>query len=253
HLVVLPILFEDQVLGVLELASLHRFSDMHLTFFDRFVPTIGVTINAIMANSRTEVLLTESQRLATQLQERSDELQRQQGELRRSNAELEEKAALLAKQNRAIEVQNFQIDQARRTLEERAQQLAISSQYKSEFLANMSHELRTPLNSLLVLAKILSENLDGNLTAKQVEFARTIHEAGSDLLQLINDILDLSKVEAGKKDPNPAQVQLTARVDYVDATLLPMAQYQGHGLSIQARAGTPRRPYVEQHRRAPRP
>jgi HAMP domain-containing protein/GAF domain-containing protein len=150
--VVLPILFEDQVLGVLELASLHRFSDLHLTFFDRFVPTIGVTINAIMANSRTEVLLTESQRLATQLQERSDELQRQQGELRRSNAELEEKAALLAKQNRAIEVQNFQIDQARRTLEERAQQLALSSQYKSEFLANMSHELRTPLNSLLVLA-----------------------------------------------------------------------------------------------------
>ncbi|MBV9857705.1 MAG: HAMP domain-containing protein [Streptosporangiaceae bacterium] len=236
---VMPILFENQVLGVLELASLHRFSDLHLNFFDRFVPTIGVTINAIMANSRTESLLTESQRLTTQLQERSDELQRQQAELRRSNAELEEKAALLAKQNRAIEVQNFQIEQARRTLEERAQQLAISSQYKSEFLANMSHELRTPLNSLLVLAKLLSENPDGNLTVKQVEFARTIHEAGSDLLQLINDILDLSKVEAGKMDVHPAPISLDALLEYVDATFRPTATQKGLEFQIEVGSGVP--------------
>jgi signal transduction histidine kinase/HAMP domain-containing protein/ActR/RegA family two-component response regulator len=248
HLVVLPILFEDQVLGVLELASLHRFSDLHLTFFDRFVPTIGVTINAIMANSRTEVLLTESQRLATQLQERSDELQRQQGELRRSNAELEDKAALLAKQNRAIEVQNFQIDQARRTLEERAQQLAISSQYKSEFLANMSHELRTPLNSLLVLAKLLSENLDGNLTVKQVEFARTIHEAGSDLLQLINDILDLSKVEAGKMEVHPAPISLDTLLEYVDATFRPTAAQKKLALQIEVSSDVPTLIYSDEQR-----
>ncbi|HTU07705.1 MAG TPA: HAMP domain-containing protein, partial [Trebonia sp.] len=239
HLVVLPILFEDQVVGVLELASLHRFSDLHLAFFDRFVPTVGVTINAIMANSRTEVLLGESQRLATQLQERSDELQRQQAELRRSNAELEEKAALLAKQNRAIEVQNFQIDQARRTLEERAQQLAISSQYKSEFLANMSHELRTPLNSLLVLAKLLSENMDGNLTVKQVEFARTIHEAGADLLQLINDILDLSKVEAGKMEVHPAPIALDALLDYVDATFRPTAAQKRLTFKVEVNPDVP--------------
>jgi signal transduction histidine kinase/HAMP domain-containing protein/CheY-like chemotaxis protein len=248
HLAVLPILFEDQVLGVLELASLHRFSDLHLTFFDRFVPTIGVTINAIMANSRTEVLLTESQRLATQLQERSDELQRQQAELRRSNAELEDKAALLAKQNRAIEVQNFQIDQARRTLEERAHQLAISSQYKSEFLANMSHELRTPLNSLLVLAKLLSENLDGNLTVKQVEFARTIHEAGSDLLQLINDILDLSKVEAGKMEVHPAPIALDALLDYVDATFRPTAAQKGLAFEIDVSPDLPALIYSDEQR-----
>ena len=248
HLVVLPILFEDQVLGVLELASLHRFSDLHLTFFDRFVPTIGVTINAIMANSRTEVLLTESQRLATQLQERSDELQRQQAELRRSNAELEEKAALLAKQNRAIEVQNFQIDQARRTLEERAQQLAISSQYKSEFLANMSHELRTPLNSLLVLAKLLSENLDGNLTVKQIEFARTIHEAGADLLQLINDILDLSKVEAGKMEVHPAAIALDTLLDYVDATFRPTAAQKGLTFEIEVNPDVPALIYSDEQR-----
>jgi signal transduction histidine kinase/HAMP domain-containing protein/CheY-like chemotaxis protein len=246
--VVLPILFENQVLGVLELASLHKFSDLHLTFFDRFVPTIGVTINAIMANSRTEVLLTESQRLATQLQERSDELQRQQAELRRSNAELEEKAALLAKQNRAIEVQNFQIDQARRTLEERAQQLALSSQYKSEFLANMSHELRTPLNSLLVLAKLLSENPDGNLTVKQVEFARTIHEAGSDLLQLINDILDLSKVEAGKMEVHPAPISLDGLLDYVEATFRPMASQKGLAFNVDVADGVPTLIYSDEQR-----
>jgi len=246
--VVLPILFEDHVLGVLELASLHRFSDVHLAFFDQFVGTIGVAINTIMASSRTEALLSESQRLTTELQERSVELQRQQAELRRSNAELEEKAALLATQNSAIEVQNRQIEQARQTLEERAQQLAISSRYKSDFLANMSHELRTPLNSLLVLAKLLSENQDGNLSGQQVDFARTIHAAGSDLLQLINDILDLSKVEAGKMDVNPADLRLAGLVDYVDATFRPMAQDKGLGFSIEVHPGTPDRLFVDEQR-----
>jgi hypothetical protein len=246
--VMLPILFEDQVLGVLELASLHEFSDANLAFFDRFVPTIGVTINTIMANSRTESLLTESQRLATQLQERTDELQRQQAELRRSNAELEDKAALMAKQNRAIEVQNFQIEQARRTLEERAQQLATSSRYKSEFLANMSHELRTPLNSLLVLAKLLSENPDGNLSPKQVEFAMTIHEAGSDLLRLINDILDLSKVEAGKMDVHPSEIPLDGLVEYLDATFRPMAAEKGLTFEVETSSALPPMMYSDEQR-----
>jgi hypothetical protein len=247
-LAVLPILFEDQVLGVLELASLTRFSDAHVAFFDQFVGTIGVAINTIMATSRTEALLSESQRLTSQLQERSVELQRQQAELRRSNAELEDKAALLAKQNSAIEVQNRQIEQARQTLEERAQELAISSRYKSDFLANMSHELRTPLNSLLVLAKLLSENQDGNLTGQQVDFARTIHASGSDLLQLINDILDLSKVEAGKMDVNPAELRLPALVGYVDATFRPMAEDKGLGFGIAVLPGTPDPLYVDEQR-----
>ena len=246
--VMLPILFEDQVLGVLELASLHQFSDVHLAFFDQFVPTIGVTINTIMANSRTESLLTESQRLATQLQERTEELQRQQAELRNSNAELEDKAALMAKQNRAIEVQNFQIEQARRTLEERAQQLATSSRYKSEFLANMSHELRTPLNSLLVLAKLLAENPDGNLSGKQVEFAMTIHDAGSDLLRLINDILDLSKVEAGKMDVHPSEIPLDGLVEYLDATFRPMAAEKGLTFEVDTAASLPQMIYSDEQR-----
>src|SRR5918992_1691510 len=239
NVIVIPILFEDQVLGAIELASFNRFSDIHLAFFSQFAETIGVTINAILANSRTEALLAESQRLTQELQERSDELQRGQAELRRSNAELEDKAALLAKQNRAIEIQNFQIEQARRTLEERAEALAMSSRYKSEFVANMSHELRTPLNSLLVLAKLLSENPSGNLTSKQVEFAKTIYDSGTDLLQLINDILDLSKVEAGKLEVRPQRLALGKLVDYVEATFRPMSADKGLDFDVRVAPNVP--------------
>ncbi|MEU8804097.1 HAMP domain-containing protein [Spirillospora sp. NPDC048819] len=239
NIIVLPIVFEDAVLGAIELAAFGRFTDVHLAFFSQLIETIGVTLNAISANTRTEALLGESQRLAQELQERSDELQRQQGELRHSNTELEEKAALLAQQNRAIEIQNFQIEQARRTLEERAEQLAISSRYKSEFLANMSHELRTPLNSLLVLAKLLSENQGGNLTEKQVEFAQTIHESGTDLLELINDILDLAKVEAGKMEAHPQRLSVSALVDYVDATFRPLSVDKGLQFGVEVAPDVP--------------
>ncbi|WP_157407422.1 HAMP domain-containing protein [Actinomadura atramentaria] len=239
NIIVLPIVFEEKVLGAIELASFSQFSDVHLAFFRQLIETIGVTLNAISANTRTEALLSESQRLAQELQERSDELQRQQGELRHSNTELEEKAALLAQQNRAIEIQNFQIEQARRTLEERAQQLAVSSRYKSEFLANMSHELRTPLNSLLVLAKLLSENQGGNLTDKQVEFARTIYGSGTDLLELINDILDLAKVEAGKMELHPQRLSVAALVDYVDATFRPLSTDKGLRFGVEVAPDVP--------------
>jgi signal transduction histidine kinase/CheY-like chemotaxis protein len=227
NIVVLPIVFEDHVLGVVELASFSRFSDVHLAFFDQFVHTIGVAINTIIANARTEELLAESRRLAEQLGERSEELQRQQAELRRSNAELEEKAALLVVQNREIEVQNAEIERARQALEERAEQLALSSRYKSNFLANMSHELRTPLNSLLLLAKLMWANPDGNLTAEQMEFARTIYGAGRDLLQLIDDILDLSKIEAGKMEIHQEELNVAELVDYVNVTFRHLAVEKG--------------------------
>ncbi|MCO5991720.1 ATP-binding protein, partial [Actinoallomurus spadix] len=248
NLIVLPILFESRVLGAIELASFSPFSEVHLAFFDQFVETIGVTINTITANSRTEALLAESQRLTAELQDRSSELQRQQEELQRSNAELEEKAALLAKQNRAIEMQNFQIEQARRTLEERAEQLAQSSRYKSEFLTNMSHELRTPLNSLLVLAKLLAGNPDKNLTPKQVELIKTIYESGSDLLRLINDILDLSKVEAGKMELVPQRVSLGELVDFVDANFRPLAADKGLSFDVYAEPGLPEHLYTDEQR-----
>ncbi|GAA0590662.1 HAMP domain-containing protein [Streptomyces crystallinus] len=218
--VIIPILFEDKLLGVIELASFSRFSDVHLAFFDQFVNTIGVAINTIIANSRTESLLSESQRLAVQLQERSDELQRQQAELQRSNAELEEKAALLA----------------------------TSSQYKSEFLANMSHELRTPLNSLLILARLLSDNPDEHLSDQEVQFATTIHRSGSDLLQLINDILDLSKIEAGRMDVRPKKLPLIKVLDYVHATFRPITLDRGLAFEVAVGEDVPREMFSDEQR-----
>ncbi|WP_307867708.1 HAMP domain-containing protein [Saccharothrix coeruleofusca] len=239
NLVVLPIVVEEQVLGVIELASVHRFTPIHRDFLEQLMETIGVNVNTIVANARTDELLVESQRLATELQARSGELQVRQEELQRSNAELEEKAALLASQNRDIEAKNLEIEQARQELETRAQQLALASKYKSEFLANMSHELRTPLNSLLILAQLLAQNPTRNLTPKQVEYAGIIHSAGSDLLQLINDILDLSKVEAGKMDITPERVPLRQLLDYVEATFRPMTTQKSLGFRVTTAPGVP--------------
>ncbi|WP_250279390.1 HAMP domain-containing protein [Frankia sp. Cppng1_Ct_nod] len=217
-LVVVPVLFEEQVLGVIELASFTPFSELHLNLVDQLVGTIGVVLNTIMANARTEELLAQSQRLTQELRSQSVELQR-------TNNELEEKAALLEEKNREIEM-------ARIGLEEKAEQLALSSQYKSEFLANMSHELRTPLNSLLLLAKLLADNSESNLTAKQIDFAETIHSAGSELLGLINDILDLSKVEAGKMDVEAITVRTTTLCDTVAQVFGPMAEEKGLSFEV---------------------
>ncbi|MCY7373442.1 MAG: HAMP domain-containing protein, partial [Spirochaetaceae bacterium] len=276
NVIVLPVLFEGEVLGVIELASLTAFTTVHVAFLDQLMELIGVSLNAILASSRTEELLGESQRLATELQEKQAELQAQQEELtlsnseleqqaasltaseellqsqreelQQSNAELEEKAALLAEQNSAIEIKNSEIEEARRALEERAEQLSLSSRYKSEFLANMSHELRTPLNSLLILARLLSENPEGNLTGKQVDLARTIHNAGADLLQLINDILDLSKVEAGKMDVHPSDVSLGQIIDYVEATFRPLTAEKSLSLTLSVSPDLPPAVHTDEHR-----
>ncbi|MGW0082812.1 HAMP domain-containing protein [Streptomyces sp. NPDC003393] len=226
-LIVLPVTAEEQVLGVIELASTGRFTSLHRDFLDQLMEIIGVHVNTIIANARTDELLGESRRLAGELQARSEELQARQEELQRSNAELEDKAALLASQNRDIETKNLEIEQARQELEDRARELARASKYKSEFLANMSHELRTPLNSLLILAQLLAQNPRHNLTPKQVEYAEVIHSAGSDLLQLINDILDLSKVEAGKMDISPERFRLPRLLDYLETTFRPLAAQKG--------------------------
>ncbi|PLS75823.1 MAG: hybrid sensor histidine kinase/response regulator [Actinobacteria bacterium] len=260
NVIVLPILFEEQVLGVIELGALRPFTEVNQTFLEQVIETIGVVLSTIIANTRTEELLSESQRLAQELQSQQEELRRsnvelesqaaslkaseellqqQQEELQQTNEELQEKARLLAEQNRSIEVKNREIEMARLGLEEKAQQLSVSSKYKSEFLANMSHELRTPLNSLLILAKLLTDNRDGNLTEKQVEFARTIHTAGSDLLDLINDILDLSKVEAGKMDVVLADVRIEDLCAGVEQGFRPVADEKELAFTIERLEGAP--------------
>ena len=221
-----PVLFEDQVLGVIELASFAPFSEVHRTFLEQLAETIGIVINAIVANMRTEELLEQSQSLTQELQSRQEELQG-------TNAELAEKMALLADQNERIEVKNREIEMARLAIEEKAEQLALSSKYKSEFLANMSHELRTPLNSLLILARLLADNGDGNLTGKQVDFARTIFASGNELLDLIDDILDLSKVEAGKMDVNPGRVGLEEVVEYVERSFRLLVEEKGLRFEVE--------------------
>ncbi len=227
NLMILPIVFEDQVLGVIEAGSFSRFTRVHQDFLEQLMETIGVSVNTIIANSRTDALLAESQRLAAELQARTGELQSRQEDLQSSNAELEDKAEQLASQKRDIEIKNVEIEQARQELEERARQLDLASRYKSQFLANMSHELRTPLNSLLILARLLAANPEQNLSAKQVEYANVIHSSGTDLLQLINDILDLSRVEAGKMELHPERFGLRSLVEDLRGVFQPLTSEKG--------------------------
>jgi signal transduction histidine kinase len=225
NILVLPILFEGQVKAVLELASFERFNPTHQAFLDQLTESIGIVLNTIEANMRTEDLLEQSQSLAKELQSRQEELQN-------TNQELKEKAQLLAHQNSEVERKNREVEQARQALEEKAEQLALTSKYKSEFLANMSHELRTPLNSLLILSDQLSKNPDGNLSPKQTEYAKTIHSSGNDLLMLINDILDLSKIESGTVVLDVGDLRLSDLHAFVERTFRHVAEAKGVEFSI---------------------
>jgi HAMP domain-containing protein/signal transduction histidine kinase/DNA-binding response OmpR family regulator len=261
NIVVLPVIFEGQVKAVIELASFSHFKPIHLSLLDQLTETIAIVLNTIAANMRTESLLKQSQSLAEELtsqqeelretntrlekqaatlQESEELLRQQQEELKRANEELETKAGQLSTQKSQVEAKNREIELARQELEEKAEQLALTSKYKSEFLANMSHELRTPLNSMLILAEMLSDNKEGNLTPKQGEFAQTIYASGSDLLSLINDILDMAKIESGTMAVDVGDVPFADLRDYVERTFRPLAETKDLVLEVELTQRLPR-------------
>ncbi len=269
NVIVLPVVFEGEVNAVIELASFSEFSETHQSFLDQLMESIGIVLNTIAANMRTEGLLKQSQLLTAELQAQQEELKKtndrleqqantlrqseellrsKQDELQRTNVELEDKAKLLSDQNAQVEAKNREVEQAKRELEEKAEQLALTSKYKSEFLANMSHELRTPLNSLLILSKLLSTNTQGNLTDKQVEFARSIHHAGSDLLALINDILDLSKIESGTVTLDVGETFFGSLRDHMDRTFAQLAQDKRLDFQVELDPELPRSMYTDDKR-----
>jgi signal transduction histidine kinase/CheY-like chemotaxis protein/HAMP domain-containing protein len=269
NIVVLPALFEGEVKAVIELATFGEFSETHQSFLDQLMESIGIVLNTIAANMRTEGLLKQSQLLTSELQAQQEELKKtndrleqqaaslrqseellrtKQDELQTTNAELEDKAKLLSVQNQQVEAKNREVELAKMALEEKAEQLALTSKYKSEFLANMSHELRTPLNSLLILSKMLSENSQGNLTDKQVEFAHNIHSAGSDLLGLINDILDLSKIESGTVTLDIGEMSFSGLRDQMDRTFAQIAQNKKLDFTIEIDPELPHAMYTDDKR-----
>jgi HAMP domain-containing protein/CheY-like chemotaxis protein len=232
NIVVVPITFEGEIKGVLELASFHGFNAIQIAFLEQLVESLGIVVATIEATMKTDELLRKSQSMA-------EELQSQQDELQQTNEELEEKARQLTAQKTEVERKNRDVEIAKQELEEKAEQLALTSRYKSQFLANMSHELRTPLNSLLILSRQLEDNRDQNLSPKQVQFASTIRQSGADLLALINEILDLAKIESGTMAVDLSPVAFQDVREFVERSFRHVAEEKHLSLRIEIDPGLP--------------
>jgi CheY-like chemotaxis protein/signal transduction histidine kinase len=269
NILLLPVLFEGQLLGVMELASLHPFADLGCALVTQFVDGLGIALSQVEMHVKTEEALKTSQHLAEELRAQQEELRQtnaelyrqtealrhsqemlaeQQVELESTNAELEEKANLLHEERKKIEVKNRTLELAQESLKERAEQLTLTSKYKSDFLANMSHELRTPLNSLLLLSRLLGENKEGNLTAKQLQYIETIHNGGNDLLNLINEILDLSRIEAGRLAIHPGRILFTELSLALERNFQPLAEHKGLAFAIECSRELPSEMFTDQQR-----
>lgn len=219
-IVVLPLVHSDELKGVVELGSLWSFEKHKLEFLEAVTSSISQAISEAQARARVQELLEASQTQA-------EELEAQQQELRQANEELEERTQLLERERETVEARNREIANAQRALQIKADELAAASRYKSEFLASMSHEFRTPLNSMLILSKLLGENAEENMTAQQVEYARMVHTSGAELLQLINEVLDLSKIEAGRIELEIVELATAEVAGYVERSFRPLAEQKG--------------------------
>jgi len=268
-ILVAPFLYENSLKGVVELASFNPFTDIQLEFLNQTLPMIAIAINTAESRTKMQSLLEQSQTQAEELQtnqaelqqtneelqsqteelqSQSEELQSQQEELHQRNKELEVRGHDLERQQKDIQSKNIELEKTKLAIQIKADELEVASKYKSEFLANMSHELRTPLNSMLILAQLLTTNKDGNLSKQQVEYANTIHSSGNELLRIINDILDLSKVEAGKIEINPEEFALTDLVTSIEQKFRPVAAKKNLQFTLNLADDLPTSLYTDEQR-----
>jgi len=269
NFIIAPLVFEKQLIGVFQVGKLEPFTDMQRKFIEQLLEPASIALNTSTSRSKVKHLLDQTQQQAERLQTQQEELrqtneeleeqtkalrsseealQAQQEELRVINEELQERTKALEDQRDDIRSKNTELTRARNEIEEKAKDLEIASKYKSEFLANMSHELRTPLNSIIVLSQLLSENKKQNLTGKQVEYANTINSSGSDLLDLINEILDLSKIEAGKIELHPESMDLKEILNQMNMFFKPMVEKKGLNFNLHIEENVPSSMYTDNQR-----
>jgi CheY-like chemotaxis protein/signal transduction histidine kinase/CHASE3 domain sensor protein len=262
QLLIAPFRNEGEINGVIEIGFLHDTAARDLEFLQLIGEGVGAAVAAARYRHRLQESLAETQQLNEELQVQQEELrtaneeleeqsrvlEESQSNLENQQAELEQTNDQLAEQALSLDLKNVALNEAQDQLRQRARDLERASRYKSEFLANMSHELRTPLNSSLILAKLLSDNTNGNLSAEQVRFAQTIYSAGNDLLHLINDILDISKVEAGKLELVLESLPLRRLVESLSMTFEPLAQQKQLGFKVQVEPAVPATIWTDRQR-----